>query len=518
MRRCWWAIALAILTVPCVGVASDDSLRASLALQETFVEAIRRAEPSIACILVSRSDIYRRWFNQAPPADSPGRLGAFGPTELPRIGLQDQQERNEYLKLLEKRLTPRDRFQRGPRSQEPFLWKLFDLSDRDNVPESYGSGVVLNDQGLVLTNYHVVQGAAKVYVRLPGGQGSYADIHAADPRSDLAVLKLLDSRVRPPAVKIGDSGHARKGQLVLSLANPFAAGFRDGSPSASWGIISNIRRRTAATGLTERDRNRFQLHHMATLIQTDARLNLGCSGGALLNLQGELIGLTTALAAITGSETAGGFALPIDAEVRQIIGVLERGEEVSYGFLGVGFAPEYRRGEPPPLARVVQNSPAERAHLQPNDVILSVNDRPIREPDDLFLAIGICLAGSEARLEVRKADGATRTIKVTLDKYYVPDKGIASAKPPFIRGVRVDYTSVLCLREDSNRCPSGVYVSDVQPGSFADRARLHDAIVTHVNGAAVNSPRDFQRLAGKTAGPVELTLIDAGQPRTVRLD
>src|SRR5207253_5161210 len=114
------------------------------------------------------------------------------------------------------------------------LLRPYDLADPSNVPESYGSGVVISDKGLVLTNYHVVRDATKVYVRLPGGKGSYADIHAADPRSDLAVLKLLDPQVRPAALKLGDGSRLRKGQFILSLANPFAAGFRDGSPSASW--------------------------------------------------------------------------------------------------------------------------------------------------------------------------------------------------------------------------------------------------------------------------------------------
>src|SRR5437868_10417166 len=109
------------------------------------------------------------------------------------------------------------------------------------MPRSIGSGVVIDTDGLVLTNYHVVQEATKIFVRLPGGKGSYADIHAADPRSDLAVLRLQSPVGRLRAIKLGDGGKAKRGQLVLSLANPFAAGFRDGSPSASWGIVSNIR-------------------------------------------------------------------------------------------------------------------------------------------------------------------------------------------------------------------------------------------------------------------------------------
>src|SRR5204863_5236552 len=142
-----------------------------------------------------------------------------------------------------------------------------------------------------------IRGAAPtgIYVRLPGEKGCYATIHAADQRSDLAVLKLNAELPGLKAIPLGQGEKLRKGQFVLSLANPFAAGFRDGSPSASWGIVSNLHRRAARA---DDDEKKVELHVHPILLQTDARLNLGCSGGALLNLRGELIGLTTARAAI----------------------------------------------------------------------------------------------------------------------------------------------------------------------------------------------------------------------------
>src|SRR5262249_56152106 len=112
--------------------------------------------------------------------------------------------------------------------------RKYDLSDARTVPEAFGSGVVIDGQEpLILTNYHVVRDATKIYVRLPGGKGSYADIHAADPRSDLAVLQLLNEGLLPlKTIPFGEGDRVKKMDFVVSLANPFALRFPDGSPPA----------------------------------------------------------------------------------------------------------------------------------------------------------------------------------------------------------------------------------------------------------------------------------------------
>jgi S1-C subfamily serine protease len=534
MYRISLASALVILAAGAAAPAfADDrpTLKEALALQEAMESAIKEAEPAIACILVSRSDVYHKWFGKPLHADKPGQLGDFSPgratlriprDELaPKLGGEDS-----YLTWLHKQAGKEFvfRFGQGTERQqlEMAVKRRYDLSEPANVPEAYGSGVVIDKSGLVLTTFHVVRGATKVYVRLPGGKGSYADIHAADPRSDLAVLRLLDESIAPfPTIKFGDGGKVRKGQWVICLANPYAAGFRDGSPSASWGIVSNVRRR--APGKPQPDGKEKSLHRYGTLIQTDARMALGCSGGALINLKGEMVGLTTALAALTGTETAGGFAVPIDARMKQIIEVLRQGKEVEYGFLGISFGDNSFARAGVVIGGTVPGSPAYHERLYPGARIVKVNGVPMRENDDLLLAIGGSLAGSRIVLEVEPR--ATR-VEVTLTKLYVSESGIAANRPEPFRGLRVDYTSVWYQRLSpfevhvSRGILRGVMISEVLPGSPSRAAQLRvDDVITEVNGRPIASPSEFYQVVKNLNGPVELTLTGPdGSPRIVRID
>jgi S1-C subfamily serine protease len=482
---CRIMVSLLLVWTLCVRAGADDDqadLKQALALQKVMQKAIRNAEPSIACILVSRSDAYRR-LGLAPTPGKPGKLGGF----------------------IKKNI---DIFDND--------WKKLDLSLPDTIPEAFGIGVVIDAKGLILTNYHVVRDATKIFVRLPGNKSSYADIKAADPRSDLAVLELLTKIPGLKAITLGDASKCARGQFVLTLANPFAAGFRDGQPSASWGILSNIRRRAIGPVRAEKDLPQT-LQHYGNLLQTDARLNLGCSGGALLNLQGEMIGLTTALAAIHGGETPGGFAVPIDASMLRIIEVLKRGEEVNYGFLGISWQYGVRpRGQEKGVLveTVIRGSPAENK-LRVNDTILKVDNFPVRERDDLFLALGTKLAGARVTLVVQRFGAEIEVKDVELAKFQVNAKGIfSSLNPrPFFRGLRVDYTSLLAqgLRRES--IPQGVLISDVQEESAAAKADLKIGdVITRVQGRPVFKPADFYREIAGIQGPVQLTLNSTNFP------
>ncbi|OWK44356.1 S1C family serine protease [Fimbriiglobus ruber] len=416
-----------------------------------------------------------------------------------------------------------------------------DLSDPQNIPDNqFGSGVVLDDRnGLVLTAYHLIESATKIYVRSSSGRGSYADIFAADARSDLAVLKLIDPvpglrAIKMAAVRLtpgpnGEKPSVARGMWVISLGHPQAAGFADGTPSASWGILSNVRRRAGAErtpgpfGDAQADR---ALYQYGSLLQTDARVTIGCSGAALLNFDGELVGLTTPMAAVTGIETAGGFAIPMDTNYRRIIGVLAEGKEVEYGFLGVsvGLANTARFDRGLPISSVSPGTPAARAGLTAADLIIGIDGNPVREQDDLFLHVGAALAGTKVRLTVVR-DGQSRAVDVVLTKFLHKMARIVSTNPPSIYGLRVDYSSVLLMQlikaQDPQArdviLPPGVMIRDLEAGSPAERrlTPLGDIknqwLVTRVNNVPVATPAEFYgealpAAAGKA--PLKLTLVD----------
>jgi S1-C subfamily serine protease len=479
------SILLALLTLT-PAVHSEDKAPAPelLALQEAVKKAIADADPSIACILVSRSENYRK-LEEAPATDiTPGRLGRFDETALKKLPMRE-----------------RDR-----------LVRTLDLSKPGHVPESYGSGVVIDDTGLVLTKAHVVRNASKIYVRFSGNRGSWADIHALDPRSDLAVLRLQDKIAGLKAVKFGNGDAVEKGQFVLLMANPFAAGFRDGSPSASWGLISNIRRRLPDPTFNDKERHKHTLHLYPILLQLDTRLNLGCSGGGVFNLKGQLIGLTTAKAALEGSETPGGFALPLDAGVKRIIEVLRRGEEVEYGFLGIGVVAD-REGKRVVISNVANGSPAQRAGLVAEQYLVSIAGAPVRNTEDVFLLIGTQLAGARIKVEVETPGGRRETHTAVLAKYFVDGQIIASKQPAPRRGLRVDYTSTLNGRPTVapwiRDIPDGVLIREVVPGSPADKVKLQvDKIITRINNRRVTTPDEFYREMDKETGRVNLTLMN----------
>ena len=397
--------------------------------------------------------------------------------------------------------------------------------------------MVFDDKGFVLTPYHVVDGATKVYVHVAGG-GSYADDLAADARTDLAVLRLLNPPPGLRALKFGevrlgpDRPTVDRGKLVVEVAHAYTANLPLDRPAAALGSLTNVHRSVPIPPSPTHPKpnsvpksDSYYFH--GPLLEHDARFRPGLSGAALLNLDGELIGLTTTAPPLGLGDRTPGYAFPLDARLRRIVDVLRRGEEVEYGYLGV-YTPPDAAGPVVQLSDVVPLGPADQAGVQRNDVITAIDGVPIRRYEDLLAQVGSALAGTKVALTVQRNRGQPVQLTATLGKLRHDQPWVASARPDPVFGLRVDYGSILAQQEGRKNpqllaegVPAGVSVADVATGSPAAAAlkKLGDPpqrwLVTHANGTAVASPREFYA-AAKGQPSVKLTLIDPTEPRAKR--
>jgi len=375
------------------------------------------------------------------------------------------------------------------------------------VSFDYGSGVVIGDRGEILTAFHVVKGAERLEVRAVDRQAFKAEVLAADPRSDLAVIVPREiPGVPPPRLKplpLGDATRLRKGTFLLALGNAFNAA-RDGRPSASWGILSNVARRLELSPEDQAMR-KFQLRNYPTLLQLDAKLNVGMSGGAVVNLKGELVGLTTSLASAAGFDAMAGYAIPMDVQGRRIVETLRQGKEYEYGFLGIRLDQQGTNK----VISAEPGTPAGEGNVLVDDQIVAVGDIPVNDADSLVLAINVMPAGSRVPLKILRQDQLIeRTVE--LAKFRVEGEIIATNRPAPWRGLRVDYTSTLPHTTFNDGVLSAmargsVVVAEVEPDSPAAGAGLkRGQVIRSVEGKHLKSPRDFARIVAGLAGPVTL--------------
>ncbi len=305
-----------------------------------------------------------------------------------------------------------------PYSDDPFMQRFFGgiQVPRRQLESSLGSGVIVSEQGYILTNNHVIEGADEIQVALSDGRNALAQVVGKDPETDIAVLKVDMDKL--PSIIIGQSDALLVGDVVLAIGNPFGVG-----QTVTSGIVS-------ATG-----RNHLGINTFENFIQTDAAINPGNSGGALIDTQGHLIGINTAIFSRTGGSQGIGFAIPLSLAKGVMQQIIEHGHAIR-GWLGIevqeitpllaeSFGLADTRGAI--ISGVLPNGPAEQAGLRRGDIVTQINDKPIDNPLALMNTVAQVAPGADIKLEVlRNGNNISLTAKVS-------ERPVLEAQEPQLR-------------------------------------------------------------------------------------
>jgi serine protease DegQ len=289
-----------------------------------------------------------------------------------------------------------------PFFNDPLFRRFFGEQQRRQQTSSLGSGVIVGDDGTILTNHHVIDGADGIEVLLADGRRSRARLIGSDPETDLAVLRIDLSGV--PAIVMADSDSARIGDVVLAIGNPFGVG-----RTVTMGIVS-------ALGRTQLGINTFE-----NFIQTDAAINPGNSGGALVDTEGRLLGINTAIYSRSGGSLGIGFAIPTSTARNVMEQILKNGSVVR-GYIGVepqDVTPELAQAFKLPrkdgaiIAGVMRGGPAERAGVRTGDILIDVDGRPIPNTATMLNVIAQLQPGATGRFTFVR-EGREVTLPITV--------------------------------------------------------------------------------------------------------
>ena len=374
----------------------------------------------------------------------------------------------------------------GPGSNAP-------RSDREVPRRGAGSGFIIDADGSILTNHHVIDGAERINVKLSDGRSLRARVIGADPDTDIALLKV-DGQSGLPVAPLGDSSTLRTGEWVCAIGNPL--GYEH---TVTVGVISYLGRKIFDPSLDN-------------YIQTDAAINFGNSGGPLINSRGEVIGIS---AAISSRASSIGFAVPING-ASSILPQLRAKGRVSRGYIGVGLRDvdaDLQRSLGLSVSRgaliqdVAENSPAERAGVRTYDVVLSFDGQEVSNDDELIREISSRSPGSAAKLRViRDGREQTFTLKLAERPARTPGRLERPAPPPAnarpgdepVLGLSVrDLDAAAFNRFDLPRQTRGVLITRVDPLSSSYDAEVQrDTVLLEINRKPITSAADFHRLAG----------------------
>jgi serine protease Do len=405
--------------------------------------------------------------------------------------------------IIKRRRTPFPWSFPGPFNEEDpfrdFFDRFFgDIPQRDLKRQSLGSGFIINKDGYILTNNHVIENADQIKVKLSDEEEFDAKIIGKDPKTDIALIKINPKKPLPVA-KLGDSDKLEVGEWVLAIGNPFGL-----EHTVTAGIVS-AKGRVIGAGPYD------------NFIQTDASINPGNSGGPLFNIKGEVIGINTAI--IAGGQGIG-FAIPINT-AKSLLPQLKKSGKVIRGWLGViiqqitpDLAKSFKLKEPRGalVADVIKNSPAEKAGLKRGDIIIEYNDKKINKMNELPILVANTPVGKVVTMKILR-NNKEKTIKAKIGEYPEEEKGTLAREKENKLGFTVEEITPQIARRLGLRNTKGVVITQVIPGSGADYAGLRRGdVIEEINRRPVNDIRDYQKIMSNIKpGESVLLLIKRGE-------
>lgn len=396
----------------------------------------------------------------------------------------------------------------GGGGNEPFQDMFEDFfGNRRRMPQGpsmgSGSGVIISDDGYIVTNNHVVDNADKIRVILPDKRSLEAKVIGRDANTDLALIKIEGSNF--PVVKLGNSDNVQVGEWVLAVGYPFAL-----NTTVTAGIVSAKGRSIGILDNSERPSPSGEptpSTAIESFIQTDAAINRGNSGGALVNTQGELIGINSAIASQSGSYEGYGFAIPINL-AKKILNDFKEFGEIKRGYIGVSFTDlDAERAKQLGLNRitglyvnnVLDGGGADAAGLKEGDILTKVGGKNINYSSDLQESIGRLRPGDKVQLSYMR-DGKERNANVTL-KGEASIKTASNSRSSEIvkKNLGASFTPVTEAQKKRYKINSGLLVTNVERGGFFDQIELPaGTILISINGQAIAKTQDIEAAISAT--------------------
>lgn len=400
--------------------------------------------------------------------------------------------------------------ERSPFGQNDPFRSFFDdffgqMPDREFKQRGLGTGVIIDSEGYILTNEHVINDADKITVTLPDAREFTGEVKGRDPRSDLAVIKINAHKL--PVASLGNSDGVKIGQWVVAIGNPFGYVLDNPEPTVTVGVISALHRSLGRTIARNRD--------YSDLIQTDAAINPGNSGGPLVNLKGEVVGINVAIFSTSGGYQGIGFAIPVNS-AKRIISRLIEGKKILYGWLGVtvqdlndDLAKYFNLSDKNGvlIAKVLKDGPSDEAGIKESDIIKKFDGKVINNVKELLSIVASTEVGKKVRVELMRENKAlTLTVKIG-ERPEDVDETMESASPESAtaswRGLEVEGLSKENAMRYRIQQTEGVIIVNVEPNSQAEEAGLVPGdVISEVNKQNIANIKDYEKSINAAKGNV----------------